>query len=100
MLGNVTALEGLHVTETYRDRSMQHICSRHAAWDPDKPYILNRGTIKGGRTASGTSLWPYTLHPTPYTIHPKPFTLHPTPYTLHPSPYTLYATLYTLTHAL
>ena len=23
-----------HVTEKYRDRSMQHTCSRHAAWDP------------------------------------------------------------------
>ena len=33
MLGNVTTLEGLHVTGKYRDRSMQHTCSRHAAWD-------------------------------------------------------------------
>ena len=31
MFGNVTALEGLHVTGKYRDRSMQHKCSRHAA---------------------------------------------------------------------
>ena len=34
MNGNVTALEGLHVTGKYRDGSMQHTCSRHAAWDP------------------------------------------------------------------
>jgi len=33
-LCNVTALEGLHVTGKYRDRSMTHTCSRHAAWDP------------------------------------------------------------------
>ena len=33
MFGNVTALEGLHVTGNYRDKSMQHTCSRHAAWD-------------------------------------------------------------------
>ena len=34
MIGNVTALKGLHVTGKDRDRSMQHTCSRHAAWDP------------------------------------------------------------------
>jgi len=34
MFGNVTALEGLHVTGKYRDASMMHTCSRHAAWDP------------------------------------------------------------------
>ena len=33
MFGNVTALEGLHVTGKYKDKSMQHTCSRHAAWD-------------------------------------------------------------------
>ena len=33
MFGNVTALEGLHVTGKYRDRSMHHTCSRHAAWN-------------------------------------------------------------------
>ena len=33
MLGNVTALQGLHVTGKYRDVIMQHTCSRHAAWD-------------------------------------------------------------------
>ena len=32
MFGNVTALEGLHVTGKYRDRSMLHTCPRHAAW--------------------------------------------------------------------
>ena len=26
--------EQLHVTGEYRDRSMQHTCSRRAAWDP------------------------------------------------------------------
>ena len=34
MLGNVTALEGLHATGNYMDKSMQHTCCRHAAWDP------------------------------------------------------------------
>ena len=34
MVGFLSALEGLHVTWKYRDRSMQHTCSRHAAWDP------------------------------------------------------------------
>ena len=34
MFGNVTALEELHVTGKYRDRSMQHPCSRYTAWDP------------------------------------------------------------------
>ena len=29
MFGNVTGLEGLHVTGKYRDISMQHTCSRH-----------------------------------------------------------------------
>ena len=36
MFGNVTALEGLHVTGKHRDRSMQHTRPRHAACDPDK----------------------------------------------------------------
>ena len=31
-----TALDGLHVTGKYMDRSMQHTCCRHAAWDPHK----------------------------------------------------------------
>ena len=34
MFGYVAALEGLHVTGKYRDKSMTHTCSRHAAWDP------------------------------------------------------------------
>ena len=34
MFGDVTALEGLHVKGNYRNRSMQHTYSRHAAWDP------------------------------------------------------------------
>ena len=29
----VTALEGLHVTGNYSDKSMTHTCSRHAAGD-------------------------------------------------------------------
>jgi hypothetical protein len=33
MFGNLTAREGLRVTGRYRNRSMQHTCSRHAAWD-------------------------------------------------------------------
>ena len=31
MFGNVTALAGLHVTGKYRDRGMQHTCSRRAS---------------------------------------------------------------------
>ena len=34
MFGILTALENLHVTVKYRDISMVHTCSRHAAWDP------------------------------------------------------------------
>jgi len=34
MFGNVAALQGLRVTGKYRNRSMRHTCSRHAAWDP------------------------------------------------------------------
>ena len=36
MFGNVTALEGLHVTGKYRYICMQHTCSRHVAWDPHR----------------------------------------------------------------
>jgi hypothetical protein len=36
MFGNVTALEGLHATGKCRNRSMQHTCSRYAAWDPQR----------------------------------------------------------------
>ena len=43
MFGNVTALDGLHVTGKYRDIIMQHTCSRHAAWDPHN----SRGVEKG-----------------------------------------------------
>ena len=35
MIGIVTALEGLHVTGKYRNRSMQNTCSRLATWDPN-----------------------------------------------------------------
>ena len=42
MFGNVTALEGLRVTGKYRNRNMQHTCSRHAAWDP------HMGGVGGG----------------------------------------------------
>ena len=31
---DVTAVEELHVSGKYRDRSLQHTCSRQAAWDP------------------------------------------------------------------
>ena len=33
MFGNVTTPEGSLVTGEYRDKSMTHTCSRHAAWD-------------------------------------------------------------------
>ena len=68
MFGNVTALEGLHVTGKYRDRSMQHTCSRHAAWDPHRL----------GVTTS-------TPHPTTHALSPTPHTL-PTPDNLNPTP--------------
>ena len=44
MLGNVTTLEELHVTGKHRDRSMQHTCSRHAAWDPHIKVALLKWT--------------------------------------------------------
>ena len=34
------AQEGLHVTGNYRDRTMQHTCSRHAAWEPHTRLLL------------------------------------------------------------
>ena len=34
MFGKVAALDGLHVTGKYRDKSMAHTCSRYSAWDP------------------------------------------------------------------
>ena len=34
MIGEVAALEGLHVTGKFRDKNMTHTSSRHAAWDP------------------------------------------------------------------
>ena len=43
MFGNVTALQGLHVTGKYRDRSMQRTHSRHAAWDPHTALSADRG---------------------------------------------------------
>jgi len=42
MFGNVAALEGLHVTGKFRDKGMQHICSRHAAWDPHNSPLPRR----------------------------------------------------------
>ena len=33
IFGLVTALEGLHLTGKYRNRSMQHTCSRHAVYE-------------------------------------------------------------------
>jgi hypothetical protein len=36
IFGNVTALQGLHVTGKRRDKGMTHTCSRHAAWDPHR----------------------------------------------------------------
>ena len=44
MFGIVTALEGVHVTGKYRDRSMQHSCSRHATWDPHKVAAMRKVT--------------------------------------------------------
>jgi len=36
MFGDMTALEELHMTDQYRDGSVQHTGSRHAAWDPHR----------------------------------------------------------------
>ena len=44
MFCNETAPEGLHVTGEYMDRSMQHTCSRHAAWDPHILWGMGCGT--------------------------------------------------------
>ena len=68
MFGIVTTLEGLHVTGKYRDRSMQHTCSKHAAWDAHIP-----------------SLATHTLHPEPSNLNPQVKSLKPktSPYTLH-----------------
>ena len=46
MFGNMTALKGLHVTGKCKDRSMQHTCSRHAAWDPHM--LLNLQSLSFG----------------------------------------------------
>ena len=63
MFGNVTALEGLHVTGKDTDKSMLHTCSRHAAWDPHE---------KGSRTGKSravsvllacTPILPFHLEP-------------------------------------
>ena len=40
MFGNATAPEGLHVTKKYRDKGMQHTCSKHAAWIPHSHAIV------------------------------------------------------------
>ena len=37
MFGNVTALEGFHVTRKYRDRSMQHELFRRKLTSPLSP---------------------------------------------------------------
>jgi len=65
MFGNVTALEGLHVTGKYRDTSMTHKFSRHAAWDPHSLWVVEgggkrregdiRAGIKGGWDRPGQS---------------------------------------------
>ena len=52
MFDNVTALEGLHVTGKYRDKSMTHTCSRHAAWDPLPLAAPFFSRVGGGRSAS------------------------------------------------
>ena len=43
MFGNVAALEGLHATGKYWNRSMLHTCSRHAAWDPHRLRVEGSG---------------------------------------------------------
>jgi len=52
MFGNVAALEGLHVTGKYRDKSMTHSCSRHAAWDPHM-YRLADAASRAGFSRKG-----------------------------------------------
>ena len=68
MFGNVTALEALHVTGKYRDRSMQHTCSRHAATLlPYTPYAFSQEIITGTKYlfAGASSRTPRTGVPRP-----------------------------------
>ena len=58
MFGIVTTLAGLHVTGAWRDRSMQHTCSRHAAWDnrgpgPSRTCNESKAEEKGKRRPLG-----------------------------------------------
>ena len=58
MFGNVTAPEGLHVTGKYRDRSVQHRCSWHAAWDPHSRAPLQARLFDAGSMKITTRLDP------------------------------------------
>ena len=48
MFGNVTVLEGLRLTEKYKNRSMHHTCSRHAVFYPQIWVVLRSvtGTVQ------------------------------------------------------
>jgi hypothetical protein len=48
MFGNVTTLEGFHMTGNYRDRSMLHTCSRNVAWDPHKTCESSCSSLSAG----------------------------------------------------
>ena len=58
MFSAVTALEGLHVIGKYKDQSMQHTCSRHAAWGPHSRPLLDytRPGSRGGRISQSLLL--------------------------------------------
>ena len=77
MFGIVTALEGLYATERYRNRSMQHTCSRHATWDPHRNPVQERAATGGRRGVArvGVGL-PKPCTPNLFTnleiVNPKP----------------------------
>ena len=74
MFGNVSALEGLHVTGKYRDKSMTHTCSRHAAWDPHShtSSAVNTPSYNANRESNGSNVIPRRAHAIPgRSEHPE-----------------------------
>ena len=55
MIGEVAALEGLHVTGKFRDKNMTHTSSRHAAWDPHT-FQMPRGTLNSSPRQSSPNV--------------------------------------------
>ena len=62
MFGNVTALEGPHVTGEFRNDCMMHTCDRHEAWDPHTPVLLpdyRVSSLKSKHPSPGGTIGPY-----------------------------------------